>query len=156
MKGAVLHIFTAPARGAPMESQPTVTAVAETGLSGDRYTLVKNRRGPKYQVTLIEIEHIEAYRQAVDPSFSPDQPRRNIVTQGVPLNSLCGKRFRVGGAEFEGLELCEPCSLMARRIRRDVLQHFLHRGGLRARIISGGAISPGDEVLYASVQPAES
>jgi MOSC domain-containing protein YiiM len=154
MTGTVLQVFTAPARGAPMEPQPLVTAVAESGLSGDRYALAKNRRGPDYQVTLIEIENIEAYRLAIDPAFSADLPRRNIVTRHVRLNDLCGRQFRVGGAVFEGLELCEPCSLMARRIRRDVLQHFLHRGGLRARIIAGGQIRPGDEVYATQAELA--
>jgi MOSC domain-containing protein YiiM len=73
-------------------------------------------------------------------------PRRNIVTRGIALNDLCGKTFRVGGVTCEGIELCEPCSLFAKRTRREVLKFFLHRGGLRTRIVEGGGIRVGDHV----------
>ena len=144
--GIVVQIFTAAARGAPMEIGERVVALADQGLVGDRYSIAKNRRGPRFQLTLIEIENIDAYRQANDPTFTNDLPRRNIVTRGIALNDLRGKQFRVGAALLEGLDLCEPCSLFAKRTRRDVLKGFLHRGGLRARIVEGGEIGVGDAV----------
>jgi MOSC domain-containing protein YiiM len=146
--GNVLHIFIAPSRGAPMESRLTVTAVANIGLEGDRYAIPTNRRGPDYQLTLIEIENIEAFARAVSRPFTPDMPRRNVVTQGVALNDLCGKKFRVGDVVLEGVELCEPCALFAQRAGREVLRHFLHRGGLRTRILEGGEIRVGDTVEH--------
>jgi len=109
--------------------------------------LAANRRGADYQLTLIEAENVEAFAAEVDGTFVPDMPRRNIVTRDVRLNDLCGKRFRVGGATCEGIELCEPCGLFANRTRREVLKFFLHRGGLRARIVEGGDIRVGDEVI---------
>ena len=129
-----------------MESRPRVTATANSGLEGDRYAIPTNRRGPDYQLTLIEIENIEAFARSVSRGFTPDMPRRNVVTQGVALNDLCGKPFRVGEAVLEGIELCEPCSLFAQRAGREVLKHFLHRGGLRARIVEGGEIRVGDAI----------
>lgn len=146
MTGTVAHLYVAPARGAAMEPRPTVTAIADSGLVGDRYAISSNRRGPDYQLTLIEIENIEAFARAVRRPFTPDTPRRNVVTRGVALNDLCGKQFRVGGAVLEGVELCEPCSLFAKRAGREVLTHFLHRGGLRTRIIEGGEIRVGDRI----------
>jgi MOSC domain-containing protein YiiM len=127
-----------------MEPRPTVTAIANSGLAGDRYAISANRRGPDYQLTLIEIENIEAFARAVSRPFTPDTPRRNVVTRGVALNELCGKQFRVGDVVLEGVELCEPCSLFAQRAGREVLKHFLHRGGLRTRIVEGGEIRVGD------------
>ena len=144
--GNVLHIFVAPSRGAPMEPRDTVTAIADTGLVGDRYAISANRRGADYQLTLVEIENIEAFARSVSRPFKPDKPRRNVVTQGVALNDLCGKQFRVGEVVLEGIELCEPCSLFAQRAGREVLRHFLHRGGLRTRIVEGGEIRVGDAV----------
>src|SRR5688500_18439966 len=111
----VVHIFVASKRGAPMSAEQSVEALTEGGLRGDRYSEAKNRRSPDYQVTLIELENIEAFAQATGLSLIPAMPRRNIITRGVRLNGLCGKLFRVGRARFEGLELCEPCSLFARR-----------------------------------------
>jgi len=144
--GIVTHLYVAPARGAPMEPRSAVAAIANIGLVGDRYAISAHRRGPDYQLTLIELEHIEAFADVVSRPFTPDTPRRNVVTRGVALNDLCGKQFRVGNAVLEGLELCEPCSLFAKRAGREVLKHFLHRGGLRTRIIEGGEIRVGDRI----------
>ena len=130
-----------------MEPRQYVAALTDGGLDGDRYADSTNRRGPEYQVTLIECENIAAFSELVDVPFTPDMPRRNIVTQGVRLNDLCGKRFKVGGATLEGLELCEPCALFAKRTHREVLKYFPRKGGLRARIVEGGEIRVGDSVV---------
>lgn len=130
-----------------MELRQHVAALTDRGLEGDRYADQANRRGPDYQVTLIESENIAEFSQITDVPFTPDMPRRNIVTRGVRLNELRGRRFKVGGATLEGLELCEPCSLFARRTHREVLQYFPRRGGLRARIVMGGHIRIGDLVV---------
>ena len=140
----VIHIYIAPQRAAPMSSLPSVEALADDGLAGDRYTEAKNRKGPDYQVTLIEMEHIEEFTRVTGLALTPEMPRRNIVTRGVRLNELCGKRFRIGCAVFEGLELAEPCSLCAKRTYQDALKFFVRKGGLRARIVSGGKIQVGD------------
>ena len=129
-----------------MSAQQSVEALTEAGLTGDRYLETKNRRSPDYQVTFIELENIEAFVRATGLPLTPDMPRRNIITRGIRLNGLCGKRFVVGRALFEGLELCEPCSLFAERTHREVLQFFVGKGGLRGRIVSGGEIRVGDAI----------
>ena len=144
---SVTHIFIASTRGAPMTSVASVEASTDGGLSGDRYAEAKNRRAPDYQVTLIELENIEAFVGKTELVLTPEQPRRNIVTRGVNLNALCGKRFRIAAAVFEGLELCEPCSLFAKRTHREILKFFVGKGGLRARIVAGGRIHVGDRVV---------
>jgi MOSC domain-containing protein YiiM len=130
-----------------MEPRQVVAALADGGLDGDRYADPANRRGPDYQVTLIESENIATFSGMVEVPFTPDMPRRNIVTRGVRLNELCGRRFKVGGVTLEGLELCEPCSLFAKRTHRDVLKFFPRKGGLRARVVVGGKIHVGDLVV---------
>lgn len=142
----VVQIFVAAKRGAPMSAQQSAEALTEGGLRGDRYAEAKNRRSPDYEVTFIELENIEAFIQATGLPLAADMPRRNIVTRGIRLNGLCGKRFRVGRARFEGLELCEPCSLFAKRTHREVIQFFMGKGGLRARIVLGGEIRVGDAI----------
>src|SRR5260221_1790972 len=144
----VAHIFVAATRGAPMSSKISVEALQGIGLSGDRYTNKKNRRTPDYQVTLIELENIEAFRQLTGLRMSPEMPRRNIVTTGTRLNDFLRERFAIGGAMFEGLELCEPCGLLAKRTYRDILAFFRGKGGLRARVLSGGTISVGDAISW--------
>ena len=142
----VTHIFVVPARGEPARAVPAVEALSNEGLRGDRYADARNRRDADNQVTLIELENIEAFVQATGLPLTPEMPRRNIVTRGVRLNELCGKRFAVGGAVFEGIKLCEPCKLFARRTHREVLGFFAGKGGLRARIVKGGSVHVGDLV----------
>jgi MOSC domain-containing protein YiiM len=145
--GIICDIYTAAAKGAAMEARRAVVARAGEGLVGDRYSLKANRRGPKYELTLIEIEAVEAFAREVDPAFTAWMPRRNIVTREIGLNLLSGRQFRLGEVVCEGIELCEPCTLFAKRTRREVLKFFGNRGGLRARIVQGGEIRVGDAVI---------
>ena len=148
--GSVRHIFVAAERGSPMEALPEVEAVVDTGLRGDRYAQAQNRKSADYQLTLIELENIEAFARASALPLAPYESRRNLVTVGVRLNELCGKRFSVGGVELEGLELCEPCGTFARRTHAQVVRFFVRKGGLRCRIIRGGVIHIGDEIAATS------
>jgi MOSC domain-containing protein YiiM len=129
-----------------MQPLTRVEAVTESGLVGDRYADAGNRRGPDYQFTLIELENIRAFAAATGLVLSADAPRRNIVTSGISLNALVGKRFRVGQVLAEGLELCEPCSLFRKRTYPETLRFFVRKGGLRARIAAGGIIAVGDAI----------
>ncbi len=143
---AVLHIFTSPERGAPMISSRQVMVHQDKGIEGDRYFRASNRKGPDYQVTLIEIENIDAFNAQYGTQLPPDALRRNVVTSGARLNDLCGKRFRVGPLVLEGLELCEPCRLVKVRTDPRALQFFVGRGGLRARVLTGGVLEQGASI----------
>ena len=129
-----------------MQSVPQAEALTECGIRGDRYAELRNRKSADYQLTLIELENIEAFAQASGLSLAAHHPRRNLVTVGVRLNELCGTRFSVGGARLEGIELCEPCGTFAERTHPEVLRFFVHRGGLRCRIVHGGMIRVGDRI----------
>jgi MOSC domain-containing protein YiiM len=144
--GVVECIFVAPNRGVPMVAVTEVEAFAGKGLDGDRYLQAANRRSPDYQITFIEAENIEAFTKDTGLAMSPGMPRRNIVTRNVSLNELVGARFCVGSVVLEGLELCEPCSLFAKRNHKVALKWFLGKGGLRAMIVAGGVLSVGDAI----------
>lgn len=144
--GTVQHIFVASARGDAMIPVTEVEALQDCGLRGDRYSDGENRKSPDYQLTLIELENIEAFAHASGLALAPHEPRRNLVTVGIDLNQLCGKHFVVGAVELEGLELCEPCGIFAKRTHPEVVRFFVHRGGLRCRILKGGIIRLGDSV----------
>ena len=143
--GTVERIFVAPVKGAPMKPLEVADALAGQGIEGDRK--VAPGREPAAQLTLIEAEHIEAFAAATGYDMRLDQPRRNVVTRGVRLNDLLGKRFRVGEALCEGLELCEPCGKFQRLTHPEVRRFFKGKGGLRAVILEGGLIRPGDAVV---------
>ena len=142
----VLHIFTAPERGAAMVSSQRVMVHQGRGIEGDRYFKASNRKGPDYQLTLVEIENITAFNSEYGTSLSPDAPRRNLVTAGVRLNELCGQQFKVGSLLLEGLELCEPCRLFQVRTDPRALEFFMGKGGLRTRVLSGGVLEVGASI----------
>lgn len=135
-----------------MKELSHVEALTDCGLRGDRYTDPALRISPDYQITLIEIENINGFSKALGKPLAPYEPRRNLVTVGADLNSLCGKRFLVGDVELEGLELCEPCGTFARRTHPEVVKFFVHKGGLRARILRGGLIRVGDSITAGAQQ----
>ena len=119
-------------------------ALAGKGLDGDRYA-TKRGTWSDYPVqtgvalTLIEAEVLEAV------GLSGASARRNVVTRGIRLNELVGKRFRVGPVECYGDRLAEPCTHLAQLTGVGVAE-LAHRGGLRADILSDGDICIGDAV----------
>lgn len=144
--GKVISIHTAAEAGADIQTRPDVRAVPGKGLEGDRNF---DNGKPLAAVTLIEVEAIEALARDYNVTIQPAESRRNIVTQGVPLNHLIGRAFRVGGVLMRGTELCEPCNYLAGKTESHVLPGLVHRGGIRAEILSEGVISPGDAVALA-------
>ncbi len=132
-----------------MSSVKEARAVPGRGLEGDRYfngvgTFSKPK--PDREVTLIEIEALEALKRDYGIALEPADSRRNIITRGVLLNHLVGREFKVGAVALRGLRLCEPCSHLEELANRRVRPGLIHRGGLRAQILTGGVIRVGDPV----------
>ncbi len=148
MTGTVEAIFTAPVAGAGTEAQERVAALAHQGLVGDRNLSPSPVERPGgLDLTLIEAEALEALRAETGIALEPSASRRNVVTRGVRLNDLVGRRFRVGVVECVGIELCEPCLASRDAPIPACCAGLVHRGGLRADIVVGGEIAPGDEVV---------
>ncbi|MBI1847560.1 MAG: sulfurase, partial [Candidatus Rokubacteria bacterium] len=57
-----------------------------------------------------------------------------------------GRDFRVGDVLLRGIRLCEPCSHLAQLTCETVSRGLVHRGGLRAQILTEGVIRVGDVV----------
>ena len=133
----------------PMREVSTAEAVEGRGLLGDRYErgagTFSNPRGRGYDLTLVEAEALEEL-SAKGVELAPIEARRNIVVRGIALDDLIGRRFRVGEVECFGQRRCEPCAHLERLTRPGVLRGLVHRGGLRADILSGGSIRTGDSV----------
>ncbi len=147
----VVEILIAASPASPMESRSEVSAVPGLGLEGDRYhagtgTFSPQPRKPDFELTLIERENVERFASATGLPFTAREARRNVVTEGVDLNALVGHDFFVGEVRARGVRLCEPCNYLAKSTHPDVMKGLLHRGGLRARILSAGVIRVGDVV----------
>jgi MOSC domain-containing protein YiiM len=158
-EGAVVSIHIAPDASAPMQSITEVRAFPGRGLEGDRYFAGTGyySKTPSHggrEITLIEIETVEAlFRGVLNAAgdrlgikLTAADTRRNIATSGVPLNHLIDHEFRVGGVLMRGTRLCEPCKHLEDLTQRGVMSALIHRGGLRAQILSEGVIRVGDAV----------
>jgi MOSC domain-containing protein YiiM len=152
VRAIVEGIYSTSVKGAPLQSVGKAELEAGRGLVGDRYyagvgTFSEKLRGkPDAEVTLIESEEIQRFNDIEGSPKSPAEFRRNIVTRGVRLNDLVGCRFSVGQAVLEGIRLCEPCAHLARLLSPTVVETMAHRAGLRARVVSGASIRPGDDI----------
>jgi len=148
--GRVDSIHVAPGRGAPTTSVPQVRAVPGKGLLGDRHfgraETDPDAPRPDREITLVEVETIEAVARECGVRLEPGDVRRNIVTRDVALNHLVDRQFTVGEVALLGLRLCEPCAHLAELTHESVLRGLIHRGGLRAQILTEGVIRVGDEV----------
>jgi MOSC domain-containing protein YiiM len=149
-EGRVEAIFIGPEKAGPLGEVPEVVAVAGKGLEGDR-KYIDNlppaaREEPGRHLTLIEAEALEALAEEHGIELGPGESRRQLLTRDVRLNPLVGKRFLVGDVECVGIELCEPCSHLQSLTQPGVMRGLVHRGGLRADILSGGVIRPGDPI----------
>jgi MOSC domain-containing protein YiiM len=150
-RGKVVGIYTAPVQGAPMEQRSEVRAVAGVGLDGDRYAsgdgkYAGSSDNGKRAVTLIEREAVDAARREYDIELEEHDARRNVVTEGVPLNHLVGRTFRVGDVVLRGYKLAEPCAYLEGLTRHGIRRALVHRAGLRAEILEGGTLRVGDAV----------
>jgi MOSC domain-containing protein YiiM len=76
------------------------------------------------------------------------------LTEGVPLNDLVGRTFRVGSVVLKGLELCEPCGYLEKRTFVGIKAALKHRGGLRCCVLEGGVTQVGDEIAVVDDAPA--
>lgn len=147
--GTVELISLAAEAESPMTVAPSAEAVAGRGLRGDRYErgagTFSTPGGRGYDLTLVEAEALEELASN-GVELAPADARRNLVVRGIDLDGLIGRRFKVGEVECFGQRRCEPCAHLERLTRPGVLRGLVHRGGLRADVLSGGEIRTGDRV----------
>ena len=123
----------------------SIDVLANQGVIGDRH--FKEFNDPYNQLSLIESENIDDYNIKYGLNIPYLDFRRNIVTKGIQLNNLVGKKILVGNVEVEGIDLCRPCRHLTEVLGQDnILKEFLRRGGLRCHILSSSAIKKGDKI----------
>jgi MOSC domain-containing protein YiiM len=138
MTGVVEAIFWGAVDEAPLEQANEVKVVAGGGIEGDRY-------GDR-DITLFEAEAIEGLRADTGIDLPPNEIRRNVMTRGIGLNDLVGRRIRVGEVEAVVTELCHPCSHLQKLTQAGVMRGLVNRGGLNADVVAGGSIRVGDPI----------
>jgi hypothetical protein len=140
--GRVEALVLAPAAEAPVVLVDEAVAVAGRGLEGDRYaagagTFASGRPGSA--LTLVDAAVLDSFDRDLDH-------RRNVVVRGTDLNALVGREFTLGEARCRGRRLCEPCAHLDRLNGGGILRPLVHRGGLRADVVSDGTVRVGDQL----------
>lgn len=144
MSGLIEAITLVEDKAGTTRAVQAVDATAGGGLEGDYHR----------DLTLISAEALEGLEADTGIQLGPHDSRRNVLTRGIDLNALVGRRFAVGGVEALGIELAEPCTKLQRLTgERGVLRGLVHRGGLRADVVGGGRIAVGDSVKDAGPAP---
>ncbi len=166
MQGRIIEMYIARRKDAAVEAVPRTRLLPGQGIEGDRYFRARqeslfagearshsqgasqsqeaSQSQRKEDITLISADELDEWNKACGLQIPYGEFRRNVITRDIDLNALVGRRFRIGTAECIGIELCEPCSKLARMVSRLVLPHLVHRAGLRAAILSEGSVVPGD------------
>ena len=143
--GVVEALVVAPAAEAPVALVDEALAIAGRGLEGDRYaagagTFASGRPGS--DLTLVDAAVLDTFDRDIDH-------RRNVVVRGTDLNALVGREFILGDARCRGRRPCEPCAHLDRLNGGGVLRPLVHRGGLRADVLSDGTVRVGDQLTPA-------
>ena len=131
-------------RLAAIEPVESATVQIGTGLDGDHHA----RSGrSKRQVTIIQSEHLTVVGQLLKKAVHPSDVRRNLAVSGINVLALKNERFRIGEVVLEGTGVCNPCSRMEQNLGTGGYNAMRGHGGITARVISGGEIRLGDEVV---------
>jgi hypothetical protein len=154
LRGTVEGLAVASAAEAPMRLLEVAQAHAGRGFDGDRYAVAAGTfspragRRPGYDLTLIAAEVLDELT-AAGQTLDFAGTRRNVLTRGIDVNALVGRRFRIGDVLCEGRRPCEPCVHLDRLSGPGVLRPLIHRGGLRADVLTDGEIRVGAPVRSA-------
>ena len=141
----VIKLGVAKNNNQKIEEVKKVELLAGKGIVGDRHFHENN--DVRSQITLIESENIDYYNNKFNTNYTYLDFRRNVVTKGIELNNLVGKKLSIGNIEIEGHDLCRPCKHLEGTLRgKDIIKEFLRKGGLRCEILTSGTIKLEDEI----------
>ena len=129
----------------PIKEVGSIKVLANQGIVGDRH--FKESNDPYNQITLIESENIDYYNVKYGLNISYVDFRRNIVTRGIQLNDLIGKKILIGKVELEVIDLCRPCRHLSEVLgQENIIKEFLRRGGIRCQILTSSSIKISDKI----------
>ncbi len=129
----------------PINEVSSIDVLANQGIIGDRH--FKQFNDPYNQLTLIESENIDYYNIKYGLNIPYIDFRRNIITKGIKLNHLVGKKILVGKVELEGIDLCRPCKHLCKVLgQENIIKEFLRGGGIRCQILTSSSIKINDKI----------
>jgi MOSC domain-containing protein YiiM len=154
--GIVRHLHITPRAFLPMRAMPSINLVAGSGIEGDRYMIgseegfYSHKPEEGRQVTLFELETLTALKRDHNIELGPEEHRRNVTVEGVPLTHLVGRRFWLGETVLEATRLSIPCRHIEEITGKAIFDPLINRSGLNCKIIEGGVVKVGDSVRNAA------
>ena len=143
--GEVLKLGITKNNNQPIKEVNSIEVLANKGIIGDRHFHEFN--DPYNQLSLIESENIDDYNIRFGLNIPYIDFRRNVITKGIRLNDLIGKKLKVGSVELDAIDLCRPCRHLTEMLnQKNVLKEFLRKGGIRCQILSSSNIHVGDKI----------
>jgi MOSC domain-containing protein YiiM len=142
--GLLRGIAIRPAKRAPLLTHSASLIHAKAGLESDF-----GRRAGRSQVTILSEEAWRAACEEVGAVLPWTMRRANLLVAGIPLLPLAGSRIAIGEVILEVTMETDPCKRMDEAhagLRRALTPAA--RGGVRCRVIAGGRIAVGDEVMW--------
>ncbi len=147
MKGILEQIVIRPVKRQKTKSVEKVEVDPEIGLVGDHYHKINGDR----QVTLISLHHLDQLASKlglvhIDSSLT----RRNLLISGLDFDQLLLQHVTLKIGKKVALRItgpCKPCGQMERTIGKGAREAMADLGGLTARVVSGGSIQVGDEIV---------
>lgn len=156
MSASVENIFITKTRREQPQETANAKLIAGQGIKGDRYherALELLAAGDEVQanhITLISKEELDGFLERNSAAIDYADFRRNVLTSGIDLYGLIGKRFRLGSALCQGVEDCAPCAFLAATVHHAVLPDLQKKAGLRAIILEDGDLKVGDTITASS------
>lgn len=156
----IIEIYVVNKKGEDPISVPTANAIEGKGLDGDRYANLEGSfsrfDGKRRHLSIIAKETIEKVRDEHNLTLPPGHHRRNVVVEGIELNSLLGKTLQLGDIRVRVDSPCAPCAYLEKKTQPGVLSAFKAAGGagVRAEILESGTISVGDTISIPDGTPA--
>lgn len=138
-------IFIAANAGDAMTRVSEIEAVAGSGLQGDRYTTGSGYYCPTdvCEVTLIEGEVLDLIQAIHGVHVHNGEHRRNIVTRGLALRELDGKRLRIDDVLLEYDRPRPPCGYVERLTEKGMTRALGEGAGICVRVLSSGKLREG-------------
>ena len=133
----------------PISEVNSIDVIANQGVVGERHFSEFN--DPYNQISLIESENIDNYNIKYGLNIPYIDFRRNIITKGIQLNNLVGKKILIGEVKLEVIDLCRPCRHLSETLgHENIIKEFLRRGGLRCQILTSSIIKINDKISVLS------
>jgi MOSC domain-containing protein YiiM len=150
--GVVRYLHITPRAFLPMRAMAELRLIEGRGIEGDRYMIGREEGFYSHkpeagrQVTLFEFETLVALKRDHNMQLGPEEHRRNVTVEGVPLTHLVGRQFWLGETLLEATRLSIPCRHIEEITGKAIFDPLINRSGLNCKILKGGTVRVGDAV----------